>query len=83
MISSIIIISLPTCQQSLPAEPASRACQQSLLEEKWEVLLGIRLLGTTFLVWIVKPSGCHRTDGHLTSRAFTEDQKISRSADPP
>ena len=25
------------------------------------------------LVWIVKPSGCHCTDGHLTSRVFTED----------
>ena len=36
-----------------------------------------------FLVWIVKPSGCHCTDGHLTSRAFTEDQKMSSSADPP
>ena len=30
-----------------------------------------------FLVWIVKPSGCHCTDGPLTGRAFTEDQKIS------
>ena len=30
-----------------------------------------------FLVWIVKPSGCHCTDGHLTSRVFTEDQQIS------
>ena len=29
-----------------------------------------------FLVWIVKTSGCHRTDKHLTSRAFTEDQTI-------
>ena len=27
------------------------------------------------LVWIVKPSGCHCTDGHLTSRAFTEGFK--------
>ena len=25
------------------------------------------------LVWIVNPSCCHCTDGHLTSRAFTED----------
>ena len=25
------------------------------------------------LVWIVKSSGCHCTNGHLTSRAFTED----------
>ena len=24
-------------------------------------------------VWIVKPSGCHCTDGHLTSRVVTED----------
>ena len=24
-----------------------------------------------FLVWVVKPSGCHCTDGHLTSGAFT------------
>ena len=24
-----------------------------------------------FLVRIVKPSGCHCTDGHLTSRVFT------------
>ena len=30
-----------------------------------------------FLVWTVKPSGCHCTDGHSTSRAFTEDLKIS------
>ena len=34
-------------------------------------------------VWIVKPSGCHCTDGHLTGRAFTEGQNISHSADPP
>ena len=26
-----------------------------------------------FLVWILKPSGCHFTDGHLASRVFTED----------
>ena len=25
------------------------------------------------LVWIVKPSGCDCTDGHLTSRVLTED----------
>ena len=25
------------------------------------------------LAWMVKPSGCHCTDGHLTSRVFTED----------
>ena len=36
-----------------------------------------------FLVWIVKPSGCHCTAGHLTSGVFTEDQQISWSADPP
>ena len=36
-----------------------------------------------FSVWIVKPSGYHCTDGHLTSRVFTEDQQISPSADPP
>ena len=30
-----------------------------------------------FLAWIVKPSGCHGTDGHLASRVFTEDRKIS------
>ena len=30
-----------------------------------------------FSVWIVKPSGCHCTDGHLASRVFTEDQQIS------
>ena len=29
------------------------------------------------LVWIVKPSGCHCTDGQLTSRALTEDQQMS------
>ena len=34
-------------------------------------------------MWIAKPSGCHRTDGHLTSGIFTEDQQISSSADPP
>ena len=28
-------------------------------------------------------SGRHCTDGHLTSIAFTEDQQISQSADPP
>ena len=31
-----------------------------------------------FLVWIVKPSGFHCTDGHLTSRVFTEDQNIAQ-----
>ena len=30
-----------------------------------------------FLVWIVSPSGCHCTDGRLTSRVLTEDQQIS------
>ena len=30
-----------------------------------------------FLVWIVKRSGCHCTDGHSTSRVFTEDKHIS------
>ena len=35
------------------------------------------------LVRIVKPSRCHCTDGHLTSRVFTEDQKISQCAEPP
>ena len=30
-----------------------------------------------FLAWIVKPSGRPCTDGHLTSRAFTEDFKKS------
>jgi len=39
--------------------------------------------GNHFSAWIVKPSGCHRTDGHSTSRVFTEDQTISQSADPP
>ena len=24
-----------------------------------------------FLVWIAKPSGCHCTDGHSSSRVFT------------
>ena len=32
---------------------------------------------------IVKPSGCHCTDGHVPSRVFTEDQNISQSADSP
>ena len=36
-----------------------------------------------FLVWIVKPSGCHCTDGHLTSRVVTEDQQISWCAELP
>ena len=36
-----------------------------------------------FLARIVKPSGCHCTDGHLTSTVFTEDQQISSSAEPP
>ena len=30
-----------------------------------------------FLVWVVQPSGCHCTDGHLTGRAFTKDQQTS------
>ena len=47
---------------------------------------GVRVLGGAprnpahrnhLLAWIVKPSGCLCTDGHLTSRAFTEDRKIS------
>ena len=29
-----------------------------------------------FLEWIVKSSGCHCTDGHLTGRVFAEDQQI-------
>ena len=36
-----------------------------------------------FFVWIVKPSGCHCTDGHLTSRAFIEDQKHIVECRPP
>ena len=32
------------------------------LQEKWEVLLGIRLLWTTFWSGFVKPSGSHCTD---------------------
>ena len=36
-----------------------------------------------FWVWVVKTSGCHCTDGHLTSKAFAEDQAIASSADPP
>ena len=29
------------------------------------------------LAWIVKLSGCHCTDGHLTSTVFSENQQIS------
>ena len=29
------------------------------------------------LARIVKPSGCHCTDGHLTSRVLAQDQSIS------
>ena len=29
--------------------------------------------GNHLLVWIVEPSGCHCTNGRLTSRVFTED----------
>ena len=36
-----------------------------------------------FLAWTAKPSGCHCTDGHLTSRVITDDRQISQSADPP
>ena len=36
-----------------------------------------------FLVCIFKPSGCHCTNGHLTSRAFTEDQRILCSVPTP
>ena len=36
-----------------------------------------------FSVWIVKPSGCHCTDGHLTSRVFTEDQANIVECRPP
>ena len=36
-----------------------------------------------FLVWIVKPSGWHCTDGHLTSRVFTEESKISYRVPTP
>ena len=32
------------------------------MQEKWEVLLEIRLLWTTFLASIVKSAGCHCTD---------------------
>ena len=34
------------------------------------------------LVWIVERAGCHCTDGHLTSRVFTEDQKYRRVLTP-
>ena len=47
------------------------------IHKRWAVLLGIWLLGNIFGVWIAKPSGCHCTDGPLTSRVFTEDQTIS------
>ena len=30
-----------------------------------------------FLAWIVKPSDCHCTDGHLTSRVFSEGRQTS------
>ena len=35
------------------------------------------------LVRIVKPSGCHCTDGHLTSSVFTEDQTNIAECRPP
>ena len=35
-----------------------------------------------FLARIVKPSGCHCTDGHLTSRVFAEDQNNRRVPTP-
>ena len=36
-----------------------------------------------FVVRIVKPSSWHFTDGHLTSRAFTEDQQKVAECRPP
>ena len=39
-------------------------------ERKWQVLLGIRLPGAAFRCGFVKPSRCHCTDGHLTSRVI-------------
>ena len=36
-----------------------------------------------FSVRIVRPSGCHCTDRHLTSGVFTEDLKISKVPTPP
>ena len=39
--------------------------------------------GNHFLVWIVKPSGCHCTDGHLTSRVLTEEQTTYRRVPNP
>ena len=36
-----------------------------------------------FRVRIVKPSGCHCTDGHLTSKVFTEDFKNIVECRPP
>ena len=35
------------------------------------------------LMWIVKPSGCHCTDGHLTSRVSWRINKYRRVPNPP
>ena len=35
-----------------------------------------------FLMRIVKPPGCHHTDGPLASGVFTEDKQIPWSVDP-
>ena len=54
-----------------PVAERNRSCSANVRE------MGGALRGLAprnhFLVWIVKPSGCHCTDGHLTSRAFTKD----------
>ena len=36
-----------------------------------------------FLMWIVKPSGCHCTDGHLTSRVSLRISEYRRVPTPP
>ena len=63
--------------------PMTGSPGQSLLYEKWEVLLGIR---SHFLVWIVKPPGCHCTDafgGEQISQSFRSTSPFSDCSQLP
>ena len=45
--------------------------------------LGVWLLGAAFWRGLSIPSGCHCTDGHLTSKVFAEDQTNIVECRPP
>ena len=62
---------------------ASRNRRRSRFGEKWEVLLGIRLLGTTFWCGLSNHQAATEQMRTWQNRVLTEAEKISQSADPP